>query len=81
MKITLLGFLILVSCAAFADETKPEAQAWEATSAQVSATQNDKKHDPWKAVADLEMSQPWHYGRQDSDAIVNRVRDDRDLGY
>lgn len=80
MKVALLS-LLLLSSIVWAAEPKPEEQAWEGASAKVSEPQKVSQHNPWDAVADLEVSQPWFYGRQDSDAIVNRVRDDRHFGY
>ena len=76
MKVAILSVLMLVSTAVVAEEAKQDEQAWVGASTNVSETQNLGKHNPWEAVADLEMTQSWHYGRQDSDTIVNRVRDD-----
>ena len=76
MKVAILSLLMVFSTIVVAEEAKQEDQAWVGASTNVSKAQNASKHNPWDAVAELEMTQSWHYGLQDSDTIVNRVHED-----
>lgn len=76
MKTKLFCLLMLISATTFAQNTTSSEQDWEGASKQVadehfSATQNG-----FEDSAALELSHPWHYGRQDSDTLVNRARED-----
>lgn len=76
MKVAILSLLMVFSTVVVAEEAKQEDQAWVGASTKVSEESKASKHNPWAAVADLEMTQSWHYGLQDSNTIVNRVHED-----
>ncbi len=76
MKVAILSLLMVFSTIVVAEEAKQEEQAWVGASTKVSEESKASKHNPWAAVADLEMTQTRHYGSQDSDTIVNRVHED-----
>lgn len=74
MRTLLLGLLILSSTSAFAESTTKADEPWVGATYQVSEEQMLSKQDRWDEHAQLELSNPWHYGRQDSDVIVGRER-------
>lgn len=74
MKTKLVCLLMFFSATAFAQTATTNEQDWEATSIEVqgerfAGTQNESD-------AQLELSHPWQYGRDDSDTIVGRNRQD-----
>ncbi len=76
MKIAILSCMIFFSTVVLAEDAKQEGQAWVGARALVIEQEKSPTQDAWSTVKDLEMSQSWHYGCQDSDVIVGRERQD-----
>ncbi len=74
MRTKLVCLLMFFSATAFAQTATTNDQDWEAASIEVQSEhfagiQNGSD-------AQLELSHPWQYGRDDSDTIVGRNRDE-----
>jgi hypothetical protein len=75
MKTTLLCLMIGFSATAFA-QTDTQDQNWEGAGLRVQSEYLSSASNGVDADNQLELSHPWHYGRQDSDALVSRERQD-----
>lgn len=76
MKTTLLCLMIGFSATAFAQNASNQYQDWEGASLSVPSQHVTTTQNGFDADNQLELSHPWHYGRQDSDALVSRERQD-----
>lgn len=68
--------MMFFSASAFAQNTTVNDEEWEGATNQVASEQYSTSFNNLDADSQLELSHPWHYGRQDSDTIVNRERHD-----
>ncbi len=76
MSTKLFCMLMVFSATAFAEVATNHDDEWEGAAKQVNEESLLKHQDKWSDSAQLELSNPWYYGRQDSDTIVNRDRHD-----
>jgi hypothetical protein len=76
MSAKLFCLLMVFSATAFAQNATESDQEWEGASNQIEESRllNEQHH--LNQNVNLELSNPWYYGRQDSDTIVNRDRHD-----
>lgn len=77
MKTLIVGTLLLLSSHAYAEgEAVNNSESWEGASREVSADTVTVSQSMAYEMESLDLSHPWHYGRQDSDALVGRSRFD-----
>lgn len=74
MKTKLVCILMFFSTTAFAQTATTNEQEWEGATLQVPSENVASTQGAHDDAEQLELSQPWHYGRDDSDTIVGRKR-------
>jgi hypothetical protein len=76
MKTKLCCLLMFFSVTAFAQNQTTHDHDWEGATMRVQSEHHSSIQNGVNAGDQLELSHPWHYGRQDSDTLVNRERQD-----
>ncbi len=74
MKTKLVCLLMFFSATAFAQTATTNEQEWEGATIQLPSENVAGTQSALDADAQLELSQPWFYGRDDSDTITGRKR-------
>lgn len=76
MKTKLVCLLLCCSSTAFAQNVTTDDEVWEEASLKVPTEHIATTQNMFEANDQLELSHPWHYGRQDSDTLIGRDRKD-----
>lgn len=77
MKTLIVCTMLVLSPQTFAEGDAVNAnESWEGASREVTMEALSTQPAMALEMEQLDLSHPWHYGRQDSDALVGRSRQD-----